>query len=151
MVFKRLLVLGMLAISASALAADLVTVESAYVRGMPPGQMNTTAYMQLVNNSDKPLKLYGAKAAWAERIEVHSHTMSDGVMRMRKVDALELAPAAKVSLEPGGYHLMVFGLQRRLNDGEDLILDLQFDGGLQRIQLPVKSVLTKSNAHQHHH
>lgn len=148
---KKILLLGLLTISGNSVAAELVAVEQAYVRGMPPGQKNTTAYMQLRNVTDKRLHLYGAQADWAQRIEVHSHDMQDGVMRMRKLDALTIPVAAQVSLEPGGYHLMVFGLSRVLKDGENLVLDLQFDTGSQRIELPVKSVLSKSDSHHHHH
>lgn len=151
MVLKNLFLVMLFCVTGSALAAELVSVEAAHIRGMPPGQQTTTAYMQLTNNTRQVLHLRGAVADWSERIEVHSHSMKDGVMRMRKVDALTIGPADTVSLEPGGYHLMVFGLQRVLKDGEKLDLILQFDSGTQRVQIPVKSILSKSDSHHHHH
>ena len=151
MSLKPILFLLTLGISFGAFAGELVAVDTASIRGMPPGQQTTTAYMRLRNISGAPLKLLGGSADWAQRIEVHSHEMTDGIMRMRKVEALQIDKDAAVDLEPGGYHLMVFGLQRTLKDGEKLTLQLQFESGTQSIEAPVKSVLAERDEHHHHH
>ncbi len=62
---------------------------------------------------------------------VEFHTMSvdaQGVMRMRQVDGIALAPKASVKMNPGmGYHLMLVGLKRPLKDGESFPMTLRFE------------------------
>ena len=132
-------------------ATDLVRVEDGFVRGMPPGQKITTAYMKLHNLGDKKLQLLGGKTQIASTVEIHSHEQRDGMMRMRKLDFLSLPGHQTITLEPSGNHLMLLGLKRMLKDGEKINITLQFEGGEeQTIQLPVRSVLSE-NQHQHHH
>ena len=53
---------------------------------------------------------------------------AQGVMRMRQVDGIALAPKASVKMRPGmGYHLMLVGLKRPLKDGEAFPMTLEFE------------------------
>ena len=53
--------------------------------------------------------------------------MSDGVMKMRKMDrGLEIKPGQTVELKPGGYHLMFNGLREGLKQGQTIKGTLQF-------------------------
>jgi copper(I)-binding protein len=55
-------------------------------------------------------------------------TMSDGVMKMRKMEhGLEIKPGQTVELKPGGYHLMFTGLREGLKQGQTLKGTLQFE------------------------
>ena len=53
-------------------------------------------------------------------------SMEDGVMRMRKVEQLDVAEDAPLVLESGGANLMLFGVSPDIEIGEtvDLILTL---------------------------
>jgi copper(I)-binding protein len=54
--------------------------------------------------------------------------MDGGIMRMREVDALELQPAAHVTMSPGdGYHIMLVGLKKALVPGQKVPLSLRFE------------------------
>ncbi len=55
---------------------------------------------------------------------MHTHTMTDGVMRMRQVEAIELASKGHTELKPGGLHLMIFGLKRMVKKGEMIPIKL---------------------------
>jgi copper(I)-binding protein len=55
--------------------------------------------------------------------------MRDGMMRMRRVPALEIAPDATVEFKPGSYHLMMFGLKKPLVVGDQVEFILNFDNG----------------------
>jgi copper(I)-binding protein len=51
-------------------------------------------------------------------VEVHAMSMSDGIMKMRRLEkGLEIAPGASVELEPGGLHMMFMGLSAGLEAG----------------------------------
>jgi copper(I)-binding protein len=47
----------------------------------------------------------------ANSVEIHEHTHKDGVMRMRQLYELTIKAGESVVLEPGGFHLMVFGIK----------------------------------------
>jgi periplasmic copper chaperone A len=55
-------------------------------------------------------------------------TMSDGVMKMRKLEnGLEIKPGQSVELKPGGHHLMFIGLSEGLKQGQTIKGSLQFE------------------------
>ncbi len=76
------------------------------------------AYMKIHNMGDAADMIVAASSPLAERVEMHTHTMTDGVMKMRKVEGIELPAKAHTELKPGGLHLMIFGLKQAVKKGE---------------------------------
>ncbi|MCW8847258.1 MAG: copper chaperone PCu(A)C, partial [Sedimenticola sp.] len=110
-------------------AAEKVMVSDAYVRAVPPGQPNSASFMVLSNHSAEDLVLVGAESDVAKAVELHSHTMKDGMMRMRQVEKIDLPAGETVQLQPGGLHVMVIGLQQKLVPGEKIDMALVFSDG----------------------
>ena len=53
---------------------------------------------------------------------------AQGVMRMREIDGIALAPKAKLQMRPGsGTHLMLIGLKEPLKEGATFPMTLQFE------------------------
>ena len=52
---------------------------------------------------------------------------SNGVMKMRPVEAIELAPGSEVELAPGGNHIMLMGLAAPLQEATTFPLTLRFE------------------------
>lgn len=62
------------------------------------------------------------------RAEVHrTEKGANGVMRMSPVGELEIPAGETVSLEPGGLHIMLMGLERPLSEGENVAATLVFE------------------------
>lgn len=123
-------------------AAEAVVVDDPYVRAVPPGQSNSASFMGLENSSTEDYALVGAESPAAKVVELHVHTMTDGMMRMRQVERVDLPHGAKVALQPGGYHLMLIGLQRDLVPGESIPLTLIFgDGSKRSLEVPVRKLM----------
>lgn len=119
-----------------------VSVDNAFIRGLPPGQANTSAYFHLRNQSDVPLRLIGASTNIARLVEIHEHRMNNGKMQMRKVDGITIDASSEVELKPGGLHLMLFDLNRPLVDGESISVQLIFQDSPQLdLTMTVRSVL----------
>lgn len=121
-------------------AADQVSIADAYVRAVPPGQPNSASFMTLTNGSGADIVLKGAESPAAKAVELHTHTMSDGMMRMRQVEKIDLPAGQSVKLQPGGLHVMMIGLQQALVPGEQIDLTLVFDDGS---RLPLKVPVVK--------
>ena len=86
----------------------MLQISAASIRHMPPGQSVTSAYMVVSNRSEVPCTLVGAAIDIAKRVEFHRHAQVDGMMQMRRVEQLVVAPGQDVRFHPGGLHLMVF-------------------------------------------
>jgi copper(I)-binding protein len=112
----------LLAASAAALAADALTVSHAWARATVPGQQVGAVYMNLQSADDT--QLVKAESPAASVVEIHSMTMTDGVMEMRMLHSLPLPAGKVVKLEPGGLHLMLFDLKAPLRAGQEITVQL---------------------------
>lgn len=139
----RLLMGVCLLLLASTVRADLV-IDNGFVRGLPPGQANTAAFMTLTNSGEYPVDIIAADSDVSERAEIHAHKHDDGMMRMEKVDKLALSTGASVELKPGGYHLMLINLNKPLKEGEQVKVRFSLsDGSQYAASLVVRSVLNE--------
>lgn len=133
-------------------AAYGLSVEQAYVRGLPPTQKNTAAFFVLENDGETALTLRAGSSSAAERLEIHSHRQHNGMSAMRREDSVTLLAGERLAFAPGGYHLMLINLRAPLRDGEQLsftLLDSQ--GEEYRVQASVRSVLKEAPSNGHHH
>lgn len=149
--FKPLTTIASLVFSASLFAE--VSLSEGYVRAVPPGQMNSAAFMQLENKNDRNVALVSAKSPASEVVELHTHSNNNGVMQMRQVEKFDIPAQGKLSLQPGGHHVMLIGLKRGLNEGVQVEVTLEFsDQTSATVSLPVKKVMAgKQMGHKHHH
>ena len=149
------LVWGMPAMADS--GATELTVENAYIRGLPPGQKNTAAFFKVINNSDHDIVIRAGQSTAAKTLEIQSHEHRDGMMAMRMQSHVTVPAGESLDFAPGGLHLMLLDLSRLLVDGDELSfsLFLSREGGGQSQQLeitaPVISVLKMNHNRQQNH
>ncbi len=102
-----------------------VVVTQAWSRATIPGGQTGAVYLTVT--AAAPDRLTGASTPAAGKAELHLSTMVDGVMEMRPVADLPVAPGAPIHLEPGGYHLMLVHLKRPLHPGDHFPVTLTFE------------------------
>ena len=135
---KALVAAALLASAATLPAwAANVGVTDAWARATMPGQKVSGAYMQI--RSDADARLVGASSPAVPRVEVHEMKMDGDVMRMREVKAIELPKGKTVSLEPGGYHIMLMNLAKPIAAGEIIPLVLTVESGGKQQTIEVKA------------
>ena len=83
--------------------------------------------MKLVNEGREADMLVSAETDVATTVELHKTTVSDGVMRMEPVKSIEIPGKGEVLLKPGDYHIMMLGLNRDLNVGDEFKVKLNFE------------------------
>lgn len=131
--------------------ASPITVDNGYVREVIPGNNITSAYMVINNGLDKDVMLTGATSDASPRVEIHSHAMEDGMMKMRQLTSLNVSAKQSVFLQPMGFHLMMFDIAKPLKAGDTVNLTLFFnDGSEVALSLPVQSIKQKQKQHHHH-
>ncbi len=106
---------------------------------MDHGGSTSAAYMTLVNGSATADALVSAATDAAEVVELHTVIMEENVMRMRPVEQIEVPANGETELRPGGFHVMLIGLQRDLNAGDTVDLTLTFaNAGEVTVSAPVQ-------------
>jgi len=133
--------ISVLSLASMAAYAD-VAVSDAWVRATRPAQKVGAAYMTLQSPED--IKLIKVDSSAAGAVEIHSMTMNDGVMKMRRLEELQLPAGEAIKLGPGGFHLMMFDLAKPMKDGEAVQFTLHFKDGAGNVssvqtQAPVKA------------
>lgn len=122
-------------------ACQKVFVLDPWVRPAVPGMPNSAAYGLLLNLTAEEETLVGVNTGIAEVAELHEMVMGDGdVMQMRPLEGGIVIPAGGAALlQPGGLHMMLFGLTGELPAGESVDLTLTFaNSGEMTITAPVR-------------
>lgn len=135
------LITSLSSFSVMASQADDIDVSAPFAREVPPGAPASASFMTLENKSGHAIKLTSANSNVAEVVELHTHTNDNGVMRMRKVEFIEIPASGKTELKPGGLHIMLIGPHQPLKMGQEVTVDLTFeDGSNKTVSMPVKSI-----------
>ena len=103
-----------------------VTIAGPWSRAMPPNAPNGAAYFRVENRGGSD-RIVSARTDIAETVELHTHEMEDGMMKMRQVESIEVPAEGEVLLKPHGLHAMLFGLKQPLADGESFDLTVVFE------------------------
>ena len=112
-----------------ATANGSVRITEVWANATPPTAQTGAAYFVAEQPGGNPARLIGAASPMAKRVELHTHSMKDGVMMMRKLDSVEVTPGEPLVFKPGGHHVMLMGLESPLEDGDEFPLTLIFEGG----------------------
>ncbi len=116
--------------------------KSSWARATPPGAKVGGVFVTLINTGDAPDRLVSASSGVAERVELHTHIKDGDVMRMREVEGgIPLPPGETVKLQPGGFHIMLLGLNQGLTAGSSFPLTLTFEkAGSVQVDVPVEAM-----------
>lgn len=101
-----------------------ISITDDWVRTTAEGQDVGAAYMTITSASDK--KLIKVESSVTNSVEIHSMRMENGVMKMRMLEELDLKANTPNKLAPGGFHFMLFDLQKPLKTGESVSFTLHF-------------------------
>ncbi|NUB27655.1 copper chaperone PCu(A)C [Azospirillum brasilense] len=128
--------------------AGPVDIEHPWARATAPSAPNGSAYMVLSTHGPDSDRLLSASTPVADKAELHTHLMDNGVMKMRQVDAIEVSPGSPTALQPGGLHVMLFGLKQPLAPGKAFPLTLTFEkAGPVTVQVDVQSAGSAAPSH----
>lgn len=121
---------------------DSLRIEQPWSRATAPGTPVGVGYLVIANDGDEDDRLIGAGSPIAARVMVHRSIEEDGVTRMEHQDeGIPIPAGGSVALAPGGYHLMLMQLERRLEEGDTVPLTLRFErAGAIEVELEVRGL-----------
>ncbi len=128
-----------------------LTVVTPWARASAGAARAGAAFLKIVNAGSGQDRLVAAAAPVAERVELHTHLMQDGVMRMRRVEAVPVPGNGSAELKPGGHHVMLLGLRAPLKEGTTFPLTLTFEkAGSITVPVAVGRVTARGPGMRHH-
>lgn len=130
-------------LGASALADESgIHLTQAWARATPGAATTGAVYLTVSNSGTVADTLTAMATPAAEKAELHETKMANGVMEMRPVPALPIAPGQSITLDPAsGYHIMLVGLKAPLREGDHLTLTLTFEhAGAQQVTAMVAKI-----------
>ncbi|HHL42380.1 MAG TPA: copper chaperone PCu(A)C [Hellea balneolensis] len=87
--------------------APAITIENARIRPPLPGQTTAIGWFDIVNAGAVD-ELLSASSPISDKIELHTHTMTGGIMKMRQVKTVRINGETTTEFKPGGLHIMIF-------------------------------------------
>ncbi len=149
---KKLIMIILVLTVSTAFASGFIQVHKPHARAVPPGQPNSAIFMELENTTEKELLLTRAESEIAESVELHTHSMKNGMMHMHPVVHIKIPGKSRTALQPGGYHIMLIGLKDNLKEGTSIPLKLFFNNGKSvNLKVPVEKIKMKHKKHMHMH
>jgi copper(I)-binding protein len=122
-----------------------------WARATPGHSPNGAAYLTLSTEGAQADRLTSVATPVAAKAELHTHLMEGNVMKMRPVEAIEVAPGAPIVLQPGGLHVMLIGLKAPLKEGERFPLTLTFErAGTIEVEVVVEKLGAMGPDHTNH-
>ena len=129
-----------------------LTIEQPWARASIGQAKTGAAYLTLNNGGDGIDRLLSVATPAAKHAALHTHLMEAGIMKMRPVEAIEVAPGAPTVLAPGGLHVMLMGLAAPLVEGESFTLTLTFEhAGAIEVEVRVQGIGAMEPAMEHKH
>jgi copper(I)-binding protein len=100
-------------------------VENAWSRAAMQGRTGAV-YLTIIDDGGAD-RLTAIASPVAAKAELHESFTENGVAKMRAVGALPVAQGNKVTLAPGGYHIMLMNLKQPLRQGDAFPVTLNFE------------------------
>lgn len=125
---------------ASAQMSENLSVSNAWMPALPPVAKSAAIYMDLENIGEEALQLVAVKTDIAEKSELHTMKMENGIMRMMELEkGITLEPDSRYHLKQGGDHVMLFNLTNAPSTSDNVTLTIVFkDKSEKNVQISVK-------------
>ncbi|WP_373976295.1 copper chaperone PCu(A)C [Chitinibacter sp. SCUT-21] len=126
-------------------------IKHPWARESASAASNAGVFMVIHSAADD--QLLQASSDAASKVEIHEMKMSDGVMKMRPINAVTLPKGGVTKLAPGSYHIMLLGLKKPLKKGERFPMTLTFaKAGKTTVDVKVEDMTYQaaSSSHEGH-
>ena len=148
MTLRALFIIALTLVSSTSGASDTLIISDAWVRATPPGKMMTAGYASLENVSKEIITITGVSAEAAGHTSLHETRIERDRSTMRPVARLSIEAGERVSLKPGGLHIMLMKLSEPLTDGQSIDICLELENN---DSLCSAFSVTRHRKAQHHH
>jgi periplasmic copper chaperone A len=129
-----------------ALCDSGLKIEGVWLRAVPNSVSATALYFRVMNPTGTKYWLKGGKTGIADSLDpmitTHQGEGTQAMVGMQPVGELEVPAGGKLTLEPGGNHLMVMGLKQHPAEGTKVPVTLVFEPG--PINIEVEATVSRT-------
>ena len=118
-------VLAVWAVASPALAEESIRVFDAWARATILSSRPGAAYLTIESGTED--RLLDLTTPVAGQVMIHAVEKDGDVSHMKHIGTLELPAGERITLAPGGMHMMLMGLQDKLSEGTTFPLTLNFE------------------------
>jgi periplasmic copper chaperone A len=115
-------------------AKPVIEITEAFL-SEPAGGNTVTGAGMIIRVEGAPVTLIGATSEVAETVEIHEMSHEGGMMKMQKIDAIEIKPGTALEMTHGSdHHLMLFDvdLNRFTGESADILLTFRDASGAEQ-------------------
>ena len=107
-------------------AVGSILISDAWARATAVVDGTGVVYVSMIDLAT-PDRLIRVSTPIATSAGLYKSELVDGIMHMRPVPSLPITQDAPLNLTPDGYHIMLIGLQKNLEEGQHFPLTLTFE------------------------
>jgi copper(I)-binding protein len=145
---NTLLLAGLLMISPF-LQADPLAFVDAYIPEAAPGAQGMSAYMSIVNKSDKNRSIIDISSQEFDKVEMQRPLVKNGKTQKQTVEALHIPANGSLNLKPDGTYLALLEPKKEFMHGELIILYLtEADGTEHTLVVSIKKPINSNHHHE---
>jgi len=104
-------------------------IKDGWIRLMPAVATASAAYFTLHNKTDKEMKVVKITTDIAKKASLHDMVMEQDMMSMVAIKELVIPAGETVVFSPGGKHLMLMGLTKKLEKDKDVLVKFYLEKG----------------------
>lgn len=104
-----------------------IVIENAWIGATNPGATVGAGYVTIRNTGPRSERLTSAASNAADRVELHEMSVTNGMMRMHPVAAIEIPAGGAVTLAPGGLHIMFLDIGAPFAVGSTVPVTMHFE------------------------
>ena len=108
-------------------AGPVIECREAWARPGRGAARTGAMFVKIANTGDEADRLVSAASTVAEVVELHESYKDGEVMRMRRIDGVDIPAGGELELKPGGLHIMLIGMKEDLDPGAPFSVDLTFE------------------------
>ena len=112
----------------SIIACDLQG-ENGWIREAPPGAPSIAAYGVLKNSGAKALEVTAISSKASDMAMLHESSVKDGISQMRMLSSVTIRAGGKLTLAPGGKHIMLTDPRNAPKAGEHVTISFTDSSG----------------------
>ena len=93
------------------------------------GQRANAVYLSVFNYTENDIKIKVIDSNLSEKTEIHEVVVNNDIVKMKKINSLAIKSKSEFYFQPGGTHIMLMGLKKKMIDGDTFKLSFQIDDG----------------------
>ena len=131
-----------------------IVIDHPWARPTFSAVVPAAVYFDIVNKGETPDRLISASTERAQAVELHvTETDENGIAKMRMLkDGIGAPGDETTSMETGAYHVMLIGLDKKLEVGEEFVMALEFEkAGKFDVVIKVEDRASKAPQDHHNH